>query len=73
MYKVIYDFLDLEDNSFLYSSGKGYPREGYSPSEERINELLGDDNKIGRPLIELVEKEPKEEELTKKTKNKGKK
>lgn len=53
-YKVIRDFSDLEDNSFLYRVGDDYPHGGYIPSKERIAELSGCKNKIGTPLIEKV-------------------
>ncbi len=70
MFRVICDFLDLEDNSFLYTVGKEYPRKGYSPSKERISELSGSKNKMGRPLIEKEDKAVKKtvkKKVTKKT------
>lgn len=54
MHKVIKAFLDLQDDSHLYSEGDTYPREGLKPSPERIKELSGKDNKIGEPLIKAV-------------------
>ena len=54
MYKVICRFADLQDESHVYEVGDTYPRKGVKPSEERISELMGDSNKIGRPLIEKV-------------------
>ena len=53
-YTVIKHFTDLQDGKYKYSDGDAYPREGYTPSEERIAELAGSDNKQGRPLIEAV-------------------
>lgn len=65
MYKVIKFFHDLEDKKetksgtvyHAYNVGDTYPREGSKPSEERIAELAGNENKQGEPLIELVEEQ----------------
>lgn len=35
-YEVIKNFIDLEDNNRLNEAGQPYPREGYEPSEERV-------------------------------------
>lgn len=77
MYKVIKFFHDLEDKKetksgtvyHAYNVGDAYPREGSKPSEERIAELTGSENKQGEPLIELVEEvaEAKAEEKPKTT------
>lgn len=53
MCKVIKKFTDLQDGNHVYNVGDVYPREGYTPSEERIAELAGDKNKQGTPLIEI--------------------
>lgn len=53
MCKVIKKFTDLQDGNHVYNVGDTYPREGYTPSEERIAELAGDKNKQGTPLIEI--------------------
>ena len=59
-YRVICAFNDLLDSGRLYKLDSVYPREGYTPSEQRITELLGSDNKQGKPLIAVVvESEPK--------------
>ncbi|MBR1751846.1 MAG: hypothetical protein IJ740_13430 [Ruminococcus sp.] len=50
-YEVIKLFTDLKDNNYLYNVGDTYPREGYKPTNERIDELLGSGNKQGTPLI----------------------
>lgn len=52
MYKVIINFSDLQDNNHSYNVGDTYPREGLTPSEERIAELTGTNNKRGVALIE---------------------
>lgn len=60
-YKVIEGFYDLQDpegKSFhFYDKGDTYPREGFETSEKRIAELLGNGNKLLRPLIEAVTEE----------------
>ena len=56
-YKVIKTFADLQDCNHLYYVGDEYPRKGYSPSSERIDELLADKNRIHKPLIEVISDE----------------
>lgn len=53
MCKVIKKFTDLQDGNRVYNVGDVYPREGYTPSEERIAELASDKNRQGTPLIEV--------------------
>ena len=57
MYKVIHEFLDLQDNSHYYAVGKTFPRRGVKVSKERIEELSTSANKIGVPLIEATKAE----------------
>lgn len=60
MYKVIKDFIDLQDNNFAYSVGNEYPRRGAKVLQSRINELIGSNNRQHCPLIEeVVEEAPK--------------
>ena len=59
MYKVIARFADLQDESHIYEIGDTFPRKGFKSSEERIEELASDKNKIGIPLIKLVEAKAK--------------
>lgn len=54
-YTVIYEFKDLQDNNHIYRVGDVYPRPKKRPSKARIAELMGDKNKLGRPLIEVTE------------------
>lgn len=49
-YKVIYRFKDLQDNNYIYKVGDKFPRKG-RVKNERIEELIGSNNKIGVPLI----------------------
>ncbi|MGX7232209.1 hypothetical protein ACWODG_05540 [Enterococcus italicus] len=53
-YKVIEDFTDLQDNGHIYRTGDLFPRAG-KVRKSRINELLSDKNKRGKPLIKEVE------------------
>lgn len=55
MYKVIHQFLDLNDENHHYKVGDAYPRNGKRASAKRVAELSGSENKIGKPLIEKVE------------------
>lgn len=50
-YIVITKFADLEDGKHLYNVGDVYPHSAKVASENRINELLGSNNKVRRPLI----------------------
>lgn len=54
-YKVIESFTDLQDRNYVYITGETYPRNGYTPSDERVAELSGESNKLGYPLIEKVD------------------
>jgi len=60
-YVVIKDFKDLQDRQHIYRVGDTYPREGYKPSKKRIEELLGNENRIGEPLIAEVDEEEGDE------------
>lgn len=51
-YRVIERFKDLQDNDRIYEVGDIYQG---SKSKKRIAELSGDENKIGKPLIEKVD------------------
>ena len=55
MYKVIRYFTDLTDADRAYRVGDTYPREGLTPSKERIAELSSPSNRRGVKLIEEVE------------------
>lgn len=55
-YVVVYKiFRDLEDNDYIYKQNDIYPREGLTPTKERIKELSSKKNKIGEILIKKVE------------------
>ena len=76
--RVIKKFTDLQDGNHVYNVGDVYPREGYTPSEERIAELASDKNKQGTPLIEVpasaeVEAEETVEETVEETEEKPRK
>lgn len=61
MYKAIINFTDLQDNGRAYKAGDVYPREGYTPTNKRIEELAGTANKLSKPVIEYIEDEPEDE------------
>lgn len=54
-YVAIRDFKDLQDDGHVYIKGDPYPREGKYVSEERIQELLSNKNKMGKPVIKEQE------------------
>lgn len=68
MYKVIKFFTDLQDNNYPYQAGDNYPRFGYLPSAERLEELMGSNNKHGVPLIQFVEEAAEEKPKKKRAK-----
>lgn len=57
-YIVINDFKDLQDNNKIYTKDDYYPRPANKKvSQKRIQELLSDKNKQGRPVIKKIEEE----------------
>ena len=63
-YKVKKFFMDGQDNNHSYITGDIYPRDGLTPSAERIAELASVNNRLGEVLIEPVQStaQKKEEE-----------
>lgn len=60
-YIVIHSFKDLQDDNYIYQVGDFYPRKDIKEiSDERIEELLGVNNKIGESLIKEIEIEPED-------------
>ena len=55
MYRVVRYFTDLQDNNYAYNAGDKFPRVGMEVSNDRINELLSNQNKQGRQLIQYVD------------------
>ncbi|WP_409374142.1 hypothetical protein [Streptococcus suis] len=47
-------FVDTDDERVEYPIDALYPREGYTPSKERIDSLLSGDNARGVPLIKKI-------------------
>lgn len=45
LYKVITRFKDADDDNYLYEVGDLYPREGYYPTDKRIDELSTTNNR----------------------------
>lgn len=54
-YKVICAFTDLQDRNHVYLVGDKFPHDNKVVSENRIRDLMGKNNKIGKPLIEMEE------------------
>lgn len=54
MYTVLSEFADLQDGNHIYRVGDEYPRKGYSPTDERVDELSTGKNLLHKPLIQLV-------------------
>ena len=54
-YVVVHAFKDLQDNNTVYKAKDIYPRRSdYVPDNDRLEELLSDKNKQGRPVIKEV-------------------
>lgn len=51
---VITPFVDLEDGHYMYRKGDIYPREGLNVSDERIMQLLSNQNKAHKSFLERV-------------------
>ena len=62
MYKALTAFTDLQDNNYKYQAGDTFPRKGIKVSDERIAELLSDNNRRHKPVIEEIVKEEPEKE-----------
>lgn len=68
MYKAIINFTDLQDSNRVYSVGDVYPRKGYTPTKKRISELLGANNRLGKPVIMQTSERKETEGLSKRKK-----
>lgn len=55
MYEVIKDFVDIQDNNYLYRAGDAFPRVGVEAGKDRIRELLLGKNRCGEALIKELE------------------
>ena len=60
-FKVLHPFRDLEDTNKTFPNGREYAEGDLYPSvfldlsEERIEELTTNKNKMGRPVVEIIE------------------
>lgn len=54
-YTVIEAFVDLQDDNHVYRVGDEYPRPNHDVAYSRIVELATSANRLGKPLIKLVE------------------
>lgn len=69
MYRVVNNFIDLQDRYTAYQKGENYPKTGATPSKTRIDELMTNNNRLKMPLIEEVtERKPKTISKKQKTK-----
>lgn len=59
-YIVLSEFADLQDEKHVYGIGDEYPRKGYSPSAERVDELSTGKNLLHKPLIQKIEEQSTE-------------
>lgn len=53
-YKVVVDFSDFLDGCYEYKAGDEYPRLGFTPTQERIQELASENNSRNKAVIEAV-------------------
>lgn len=56
MFRVVHEFLDLQDDKYYYHKGDKFPRDGMNVTDERITELSTSANKIGVPLIKEIKR-----------------
>ena len=61
-YTVIHYFVDLQDSNHPYKVGDVFPRIGMNVTEDRLKELSSKKNKQGKPLIEKIDDEVKQNE-----------
>ncbi|WP_425353373.1 Rho termination factor N-terminal domain-containing protein [Staphylococcus coagulans] len=55
LFEVIVRFKDGQDDEYLYQVGDVYPRPGYTPTEERLNEVASTDNRRGVVAIKPLD------------------
>lgn len=67
-YKVIKDFVDMQDNNKVYRVGDEYPVRGKTVSESRVKSLLTGVNALGMICIAEVEKRAETPKKTAETK-----
>lgn len=55
-YEALIDFKDGQDNNKVYKKGERYPKPAKKKIEdERLQELLSSNNKLGKPVIKELE------------------
>lgn len=65
MYRVVHIFYDMEDkNKHVYRVNDIFPHDGRKISKKRLEELTSTKNKIGEVLIELVDEDLLNNDLT---------
>ena len=73
MFEVIVPFADISDSYYTYNVGDKYPRDGFTATAERIEELASDKNRRKIPLIKMVQSEEEEKPKEEKPKQRAKK
>ncbi|CAK6472674.1 hypothetical protein BFRIG_01879 [Peribacillus frigoritolerans] len=54
-YQATVDFKDLQDKGKIYRKGDTFPKPGNKKvEEERLEELLTSENKLGKPIINEI-------------------
>ncbi|MBT2615331.1 MULTISPECIES: hypothetical protein [unclassified Bacillus (in: firmicutes)] len=54
-YQAVEDFKDLQDKDKIYRKGDAFPKPGNKKvEEERLEELLSSENKMGKPVIKEI-------------------
>lgn len=56
-YEVLSDFIDTQDNDYLYKKGRKFPRGNKKVDTQRLDQLLTADNTVGEPLIKEIEED----------------
>lgn len=55
-YVVLSNFRDLEDGGKSYKTGEQFPKPANKKvSKKRLDELLSENNKVGRPVIKAAD------------------
>ena len=62
-YEVLEYFTDLQDNDYEYKVGDVYPHEGYTPTDNRINELASAKNFRKHPIIKAIPEKTEPDEI----------
>lgn len=73
IYTALISFIDTKDNNRLYRAGDIFPCNGITVPAERIKELSGNSNKLGKPVIAEIPEEVPTTEIIPAEKKRGRK